>query len=98
MIFPTWLMFIFVLEACAKDDVLELHEFTEMYKNGNCTEERIAEIKVIEKNCTKEEESLIKDDWEYEWCIYLERIIGDFFFQRTRYNSLHCFILKIHHL
>ena len=79
MIFPTWLMFIFVLEACAKDDVLELHEFTEMYKNGNCTEERIAEIKVIEKNCTKEEESLIKDDWEYEWCIYLEHIIGDFF-------------------
>ena len=41
--------------------------------------ERIAEIKVIEKNCTKEEESLIKDDWEYEWCIYLEHIIGDFF-------------------
>ena len=97
MIFPTWLMFIFVLESCAKDDVLELHEFTEMYKNGNCTEERIAEIKVIEKNCTKKEESLIKDDWEYEWCIYLEHIIGDFFFKELG-NSLHCFILKTPHL
>ena len=84
MIFPTWLMFIFLLEACAKDDVLELHEFSgiivsDVLKNGNCIEERIDEIKVVEKNCTKEEESLIKDDWEYEWCIYLERIIGDFF-------------------
>ena len=90
MIFPTWLMFIFVLEACAKDDVLELHEFTEMYKNGNCTEERIAEIKVIEKNCTKEEDSLIKDNWDYEWCIYLEHIIGDFF-QKNTINHFFCF-------
>ena len=79
MKFPTCLMFIFVLGACAKDYVLELHEFFEMYKNGVCTEERINEIEEIEKNCTKEEESLIKDDWEYEWCIYLEHIIGDFF-------------------
>ena len=49
------------------------------------------------KNCTKEEESLIKDDWEYEWCIYLEHIIGDFFLKEFS-NSLRCFVLKIPHL
>ena len=79
---PICLTFIFVLGACAEEDhVLTLEEFGEKYGNGTCTEERIIEIKEIENNCTKEADILIEDDWHYEWCIHLERIldcIGNF--------------------
>ena len=79
---PICLTFIFVLGACAEEDhVLTLEEFGEKYGNGTCTEARIIEIKEIENNCTKEADILIEDDWHYEWCIHLERIldcIGNF--------------------
>ena len=62
----------FVVVASADEDLMG---FFEKYGSGSCSEERINELEKQDNNCTDHEESKIQDDWDDEWCTYLEKIL-----------------------
>ena len=69
----TFLMvFLFVVAASAEEDLMG---FFEKYGSGSCSEERINELEKQDNNCTDHEESKIQDDWDDEWCTYIENIL-----------------------
>ena len=66
------LVLIFVVVASADDDLMG---FFEKYGSGSCSDEKIDQLEKQDKNCTDHEESKIQDDWDDEWCTYIENIL-----------------------
>ena len=66
------LVLIFVVVASADDDLMG---FFEKYGSGSCSDEKIDQLEKQDKICTDHEESKIQDDWDDEWCTYIENIL-----------------------
>ena len=69
------LVLIFVVLASADDDHQDLMGFFEKYGSGSCSEEKINLLEKQDDNCTEHEESKIQEDWDDEWCTYIENIL-----------------------